>query len=261
MQQQYYECLRNGMALRGMLALPDNPLMNRKIPLALLLHGFTGSRNEFGFIYHRLAKRLAEEGIASLRFDFMGSGDSDGAFSDMSPLTEMEDTLTVLSSVRNLPFVDNSRIALNGMSMGGLVACLAAARHPDAFHCLSLWSPALCVTEDCQAGRCQDISLKGMEYADFIDFHGLPLGAVFQKDALSLDVYYEMATFHRPLQIIHGSADCCVPLAYSEKLAALLPQNSTLLTIPGAGHVYESIPAQDQLLSLTVSFLKAQLLS
>jgi alpha/beta superfamily hydrolase len=42
---------------------------------------------------------LVEKGIATVRFDFRGSGDSEGEFSEMSPLTELRDAEEVYSFV------------------------------------------------------------------------------------------------------------------------------------------------------------------
>ncbi len=42
------------------------------------------------------ATDLHKAGLNALRFDFMGSGDSSGEFSQMSPNTQIRDTLEVL---------------------------------------------------------------------------------------------------------------------------------------------------------------------
>lgn len=260
MKQQYFETLRNGQAIRGMLALPDGASAAHPAPVALLLHGFTGTSCDYQFAYHKLARLLAEAGIASLRFDFLGSGNSDGEFRHMSVLTETEDALAVLSAVKELPFIDSSRIAVNGLSMGGLVACLAASRVPEDVHCLSLWSPALCVTLHCQEGHCQDVSLDCLATEEFLDFHGLELGRSFVQDALSVDVYREIHAFRGPIQVIHGTGDDCVPISFSEKLLAEHPEQCSLVKIDGAGHLYNTLSHVKQLLEQTVSFLKSQLL-
>ena len=47
-------------------------------PAVLMLHGFASSKDEVGGMYQRLAAQLGEQGIASLRIDFRGWGESGG---------------------------------------------------------------------------------------------------------------------------------------------------------------------------------------
>jgi hypothetical protein len=74
-----------GEKVVGTMNLPDGV---EKPPVILLLHGFTGSRDELEIpsvkegVFARAARMWAENGIASLRIDFRNSGDSDGDFAD-----------------------------------------------------------------------------------------------------------------------------------------------------------------------------------
>ena len=118
--ERYVECESRGLTLRGMLHVPDQ--RPGKVPFVILFHGFCDDRNEINFVHTELSRRLCERGIASVRFDFAGSGDSDGRFEDMTVSSEVEDGLAILDYVKSLDFVDQSRIAIHGLSMGGCVA-------------------------------------------------------------------------------------------------------------------------------------------
>lgn len=107
-----------------MLHVPDQ--RPGKVPFVILFHGFCDDRNEINFVHTELSRRLCERGIASVRFDFAGSGDSDGRFEDMTVSSEVEDGLAILDYVKSLDFVDQSRIAIHGLSMGGCVASMVA---------------------------------------------------------------------------------------------------------------------------------------
>ena len=54
-------------------------------------------------------------------------------------------------------------------------------------------------------------------------------------DALSLDPYRNMASFHRPVLIIHGDQDGIVPIAYSYRAKETYP-DVRLEVIQGADH-------------------------
>ncbi len=114
-------------------------------PVVLLLHGFTGSRDELPVtgteegVFSRTARLLAAEGIASLRIDFRGSGESPGAFADTTFEGQVADGLAALDWLEANPAVDGQRLGLIGWSQGGLVATAVAGRSdkPDA---LVLWA-------------------------------------------------------------------------------------------------------------------------
>ena len=72
--ERYVECESRGLTLRGMLHVPDQ--RPGKVPFVILFHGFCDDRNEINFVHTELSRRLCERGIASVRFDFAGSGDS-----------------------------------------------------------------------------------------------------------------------------------------------------------------------------------------
>lgn len=114
-----------GQTLFGML---HHPLPRRKAPVVLMCHGFAGNKVGKFRIYVQLAQRLAKAGIATLRFDFRGSGDSEGDFSDMTIDGEVSDVLKGLEFLRNEADIDHDRIGILGNSFGGAIAVLAAQR-------------------------------------------------------------------------------------------------------------------------------------
>ena len=118
MQKALY--FRNkGELVAGTLHLPDN---RRRCPGVLMCHGFTGQKSESHFYLVALSRRLAEAGIASLRFDFRGSGESEGEFEDMTPLEEVSDARAALRQLAGIARVDERRLGIFGWSLGGLVA-------------------------------------------------------------------------------------------------------------------------------------------
>ena len=72
--------------LRGLLHRPDGA---EPAPVVLLLHGFTGQHIEQDRLFVQAARALAAAGFAALRFDFYGSGDSDGDFEEFTVESEL----------------------------------------------------------------------------------------------------------------------------------------------------------------------------
>ena len=110
------------------ITLPEgfNPASD-KCPMVILMHGFMANKNMAPI--KGLAKALAKEGIASIRFDFDAHGKSEGQFIKMTIANEIEDARAVLQYVKTLPYV--SKIAFAGHSQGGVIAGMLAGFFRD----------------------------------------------------------------------------------------------------------------------------------
>lgn len=112
-----------GQHIYGVL---HKPIGVQKAPAVLMCHGFAGNKIGRYRIYVNLAQKLAEAGIASLRIDFRGCGESEGDFSDVTVETEVSDACKGLEFLRNHPAVESSSIGILGNSFGGAIAVRAA---------------------------------------------------------------------------------------------------------------------------------------
>lgn len=132
-----------GQPLIGTLVLPGN----EPAPVALLLHGFTGARDELSTdhvkpgVFAHAAEVLAQNGIASLRIDFRGSGESldNLTFADTTFEGQIEDATAAINFLSGLDSVNGEAIHVIGWSQGGLVAASAAGRGVP-IDSLSLWN-------------------------------------------------------------------------------------------------------------------------
>ncbi|MBE3598789.1 MAG: alpha/beta fold hydrolase [Limnochordaceae bacterium] len=132
-----------GQQLIGIVHRPPGGADERP-PAVVLCHGFGGHKAENHRLFVKAARAMARAGMAALRFDFRGSGDSEGEFEEMTLSGEVTDALAALAYARSHV---GRPVALLGMSMGGAVATLVAERDGDvARSCSGAPSPTPCAS-------------------------------------------------------------------------------------------------------------------
>src|SRR5437867_8314985 len=102
--------------LRGVIHRPERARARRGGPGVVFFHGFTGDRMESHWMFVKCSRALARAGIASLRFDFYGSGESDGEFPEITLRGEISDALAAVEFFRRQEGIDSRRIGLVGLS-------------------------------------------------------------------------------------------------------------------------------------------------
>jgi alpha/beta superfamily hydrolase len=126
------------LSLEGVWHLPDS---NGPLPAVIVCHphplygGSMSANVVFG-----ICQALAEAGIAALRFNFRGVGQSQGRFG--GGMAEQDDARAALDLVLAAENIDKDRIGLAGYSFGGGVAAAVAAGE-ERIRMLALVSPAL----------------------------------------------------------------------------------------------------------------------
>ncbi|MBN2172044.1 MAG: alpha/beta fold hydrolase [Candidatus Krumholzibacteriota bacterium] len=133
-----------GVHLAGTMTLPAGA---GPFPAALLVPGVGAHERDYTVLGHRrflvLADHLARRGVACLRFDERGAGESGGDASAATSADYAGDALAGVRFLRVREGVDPARVGIVGHSEGGTVAALAAARSPDVAFIVMLASPGL----------------------------------------------------------------------------------------------------------------------
>lgn len=228
---------RDGFKIYGKYYCPDEN--SGQLPLIIMSHGFRGSH----LGTQAYAEQAYQAGYAVYSYDFVGSGDgsskqSDGDFLAMSVLTQARDLQAVLGQLQERPEIDPKRVYLMGESQGGFVSAYVAGQIPQEIAGLILIYPAFVLQDDAKK-RLEDFR-QGPQSCMVM---GTQIGAIYNQDALSFDIYQELAGYTKPVLIVHGDSDKIVPLAYSERAQATY-QDAKLLVFPGAGHGFHGEDVQ-----------------
>ncbi len=133
----------NGNAnLVGTIYLPAN---GDHLPAVVSLHG-ASNPTRLDALYRHLREGLPAIGIAVLIYDRRGSGASSGSRADYETLAD--DAIAGKNALAKLPRIDPKKIGFWGLSQGGWLAVLAAARAKNAAFAISVSAPL--VTPDKQ---------------------------------------------------------------------------------------------------------------
>ena len=251
---------RNGLQMVGMLHTPVEN--GSRHPAVMLLHGFTGNKSESHFLFTKLARQLAENGIICLRFDFLGSGDSQGEFEEMTIFTELEDAKVACQFLSQQPEVDANRIGVLGLSMGGCVAALLSRERAD-IKSVALLSAVARPEENFQR-LVGNFPKTYRETGDwYIDHGGFAVGKNFFDSLPEVMPLKAISSYQGSVLIIHGSNDQAVPLSAAYDYHQSLNQRQSgaveLFIVDKADHVYSSIPLTTQVIDKVVDWFERTL--
>lgn len=240
-----------------------------EFPIVLLLHGFTGSRDEKIIpsdgrgIFAYVADKLASEGLSSLRIDFRGSGDSDGTFEDTTYSSQIADGVAAIDFLAHDPALSAKPIFVLGWSQGGLVATSVAARSPRVAG-LALWAAVgePIVSMKNLFGR--EMFERGLKTDRTLEIplpwgFSISLKRPFFEEVLTHAPLAEIARYHGPLFVAEGLNDKSVVPGTGEKFIAAHNGQHTLWRYP-MDHVFNTGAGTgdlDCLIDATMKFFSA----
>ena len=240
-------------ALGKLSAVIQKPALKdgEKCPMVMLLHGFTGRKTNRPLT--DTADLLESEGIASIRFDFNGHGESEGDFVNMTVLNEIEDAKKVYDYVKALDYV--SSVSIGGHSQGGVVtSMLAGELGSEKVKSIVLFAPAAVLRDDALRGTVMGTTYDAGNPPESVKIFGrLDLGRNYMITAQTLPIYETAEKYTGPACIIHGTADRIVPYTYGERYHKIYA-NSELHLIDGADHGFNGF--EQEAAKIAVQFLK-----
>lgn len=245
------EIKRDGLTLRGTFTKPTASKFN----LVILMHGFTSNRGvEPDQLLYQLAEILAKRGLATLRFDFNGHGQSDGKFEDMTVLNEIGDGKAILDYARNISGVE--KIYLLGHSQGGVVASMLAGYYHDKIDKLALLAPAATLKDDALKGDTQGYTYDPQNIPDTLPIKkGLTLGGFYLRTAQTLPIYEVAKRYQGPVCLIHGLKDTVVNNIASRRYDDVY-DHDTLHLLADADHGFSINNSRQEALKIVTDFFE-----
>lgn len=218
----------DGQSLAGILDTPRQ----RPAGYALFAHCLTCSKNLKAA--NHLSRSLVDAGLAVLRFDFTGLGQSDGEFGETTFSSNVQD---LLAAARYLESAFAPPLVLIGHSLGGTAVLKAAAEIPSAVAVATIGSPATPthvghMFEDARAelkasGEA-DVTLGGRQFRmkqsflDDLEQHSLP---------------ESVSTLRKALLVMHAPLDDIVSIDNAGTLFQQAKHPKSFLSLDDADHL------------------------
>lgn len=217
-----------GLELSASLELPANEV----VAYALFAHCFTCSKDALAAF--RISQALTDSGIAVLRFDFTGLGNSQGDFANTNFSSNVEDLLSAADYLRTQ---HKAPSLLIGHSFGGSAVLVAATHLPETKAIVTIAAPAhLTQLKVLFTDKLDEISTEGEAEVDLAGrkFHIKKqfLDNLEQSDLLSIT-----ASLDKALLIFHSFQDTLVPIQHAYDIFNAATHAKNIITLEGADHL------------------------
>ena len=198
-------------------------------PTVVWLGGFMSDMT--GTKAQALSDWALANGRAFLRFDYLGHGESSGAFRSGTITRWRADALAAIAGLTEGPLV------LVGSSMGGWISCLAAAEIPERLHAMVLIAPAADFTEALMKPglppEAHEAIAKDGEWIrpSLYEPTGYPITRGLLEDGARWCILPEPVNVHAPVRILQGGADPDVPWRHALELAQALRSQDVVFSL------------------------------
>lgn len=220
----------DGHQLAGLLETPPPGVPTERY--ALFAHCFTCGKDIAAA--SRISRALAARGIASMRFDFTGLGNSDGDFANTSFSSNVRD---LLAAARALETHHQAPALLIGHSLGGAAVLAAAGQLPSVEAVVTIAAPATPGhIEHLFTGVREDLEASG-EAEVQVGRRRFRIRRQFLDDLAHYADAEHIRRLKRPLLIFHSPVDEIVEIEEARKLyhAALHPKS--FISLDRADHM------------------------
>lgn len=227
----------DGVDVFGMLHTPTSPAPH---PLVIFLHGLASHKMGSKRTHVELAEKLTKQGIAVLRVDLPGHGDSEGEVADFSFQDYLTSAKEIITYGYGLEHIDTKKIGLFGSSLGGTLALMNLS-HLHHIKCLAIWAPTIQGAIWLQEAMNIPSDILSLSSADNILYSNVPISKAFCSQFLDLDIIKEIPNFPHSLSILHmhGDEDTTVSPRHQEIFSEAMSHTShpcEIRTYPNMTH-------------------------
>lgn len=220
---------RDGHTLTGSMEEPDSGPIR---VMAVFAHCFTCGKDALAAT--RIARALADQGIAVFRFDFTGLGGSDGDFGNTNFSSNVED---LLDAAGFLAEHYQAPSLLIGHSLGGSAALVAASRLDSIEAVVTIAAPSTpSHVQHLFANQHCDISRDGQAEVDIGGRH-FNIKAQLLADLEDWSSRNLVATLRKPLLIFHSPVDAVVPVSEAAELYQSAMHPKSFVSLDNADHL------------------------
>lgn len=239
-----------GQQIIGILHLPE---AKKKLPLVVLVHGWSGnSLGVWNSFFVKAARVFAKSGFAVLRFDFRGSGSSEGEFENQTISSMLLDLKNVLDQIAKHEAVSGNKIALIGHSQGGYLSILHAAKDKRVKSVI-LWMGRTADLKDFWSRTTfDDIRRKG--YAIWDEYK--VLNKKYVADSAKYNSESALRKISVPIGMIYDELDTIVPPSEGLRVKRLAKGEKQMKIFNGLGHGFMGEKGQKKVITTTLGWLK-----
>jgi len=240
-----------GERLLGILTLPEG---KEKFPAVIMVHGFAKTKSERKFV--ELARKLARNGIASLRFDFSGCGDSEGKFEEMRISKQVEELRAVFQQLVKEKRVDKERVGIFAHSLGTVIACIFQSKY-QKIKCQVLAAIVLdqerLIQKWYKKSEIEEWKRKG-----YLDTEKFRIGTDYLEEAV--DYTEILPRIKIPTLVLHGKEDDDIPEKIAkEAFSKIGAKEKKMKIIREADHHFETYLGRQRLIESSLKWFKKYL--
>ena len=215
-----------GQTLAGLLESPAETHA-----YALFAHCFTCSKDIAAA--SRISRALARQGVAVLRFDFTGLGNSDGDFANTNFSSNVDDLVAAADHLRTHYRAPGLLI---GHSLGGAAVLAAAHRIPESAAVVTIGAPAnpehvrrhfTRHEEEIQRTGVAEVTLAGRKFT---------IKKQFLEDITSQNLDQRIATLKKALLIFHAPLDNTVSIDEASRIYGKAKHPKSFISLDTADH-------------------------
>jgi len=210
----------------------DLPVDEKPVAFAIFAHCFTCTKNLNAVV--NINRALAREGIATLRFDFTGLGESEGDFSHTSFSSNVSDLIAAADFLK-LEF--EAPKLLIGHSLGGAAVLQAAKYVPSSIAIATIGAP-LNLTHLVRYLEPQQQAVRTKEEAE-ITLAGktFKIRRQFLDDLELTHIQETIQSLCKPLLIFHSPADSIVGIENAAEIFQMARHPKSFISLDRADHL------------------------